>query len=97
MPRPVLWDIDQTLVESHGVGRELSARAFEHKTGGPMQYQARFDGITETVIFRETTALPGHERTPPRRPPDHPRSRGEHALERAPALVGRFVTPAAGR
>jgi phosphoglycolate phosphatase len=59
MPRLVLWDIDHTLIESRGVGRELSAAAFEQVTGQPMQDQATIDGMTEAVIFRETAKLHG--------------------------------------
>lgn len=57
MPHLVLWDIDHTLIESRGVGRELSAAAFEQVTGQPMRDQAKIDGITEAVIFRETAAM----------------------------------------
>jgi phosphoglycolate phosphatase-like HAD superfamily hydrolase len=57
--RLVLWDIDHTLVATRGVGRELSALAFERALGTPMLEQARIDGITEPVIFRETARLHG--------------------------------------
>lgn len=55
----VLWDIDHTLIATRGVGRELSAAAFEAATGVPMREQATIDGITEQVIFRETARLHG--------------------------------------
>ncbi|MFC8349791.1 HAD family hydrolase [Streptomyces sp. NPDC057280] len=55
----VLWDIDHTLIDTRGVGRELSAAAFERATGCPMREQAKIDGITERVIFRETAKLHG--------------------------------------
>ncbi|WP_432161556.1 HAD family hydrolase [Streptomyces sp. NRRL F-5630] len=55
----VLWDIDHTLIDTRGVGRELSAAAFEEATGVPMREQATIDGITERVIFRETAKLHG--------------------------------------
>ncbi|MEU5976410.1 HAD hydrolase-like protein [Streptomyces sp. NPDC047315] len=55
----VLWDIDHTLIATRGVGRELSAAAFEAVTGVPMRQQAKIDGITEPVIFRETARLHG--------------------------------------
>lgn len=55
----ILWDIDHTLIDTRGVGRELSAEAFEQATGMPMTEQARIDGITERVIFRETGRLHG--------------------------------------
>ncbi|MFE2971558.1 HAD family hydrolase [Streptomyces sp. NPDC059340] len=59
MAKLVLWDIDHTLIDTRGVGRELSAAAFEQTVGQPMQQQARIDGITEPVIFRETAKLHG--------------------------------------
>lgn len=57
--RVVLWDIDHTLVDMRGIGRELSGQAFERVTGMPMRQQAKIDGITESVIFRETAKLHG--------------------------------------
>lgn len=59
MDRLVLWDIDHTLIDTGGVGRELSAAAFEQTLGQPMRTQAKIDGITEPVIFRETAQLHG--------------------------------------
>ncbi|MFC8520368.1 HAD family hydrolase [Streptomyces sp. NPDC057257] len=59
MPRLVLWDIDHTLIDTRGVGRELSAAAFLQTTGQVMREQAKIDGITEPVIFRETAKLHG--------------------------------------
>ncbi|MFE2490972.1 haloacid dehalogenase-like hydrolase [Streptomyces mirabilis] len=41
------------------MGRELSATAFLRSTGQPMRQQAKIDGITEQVIFRETSRLHG--------------------------------------
>ncbi|MBP2063005.1 HAD family hydrolase [Streptomyces iranensis] len=55
----VLWDIDHTLVDTRGVGRELWAEAFEEVTGQPMREQAKIDGSTEPVILRETLELHG--------------------------------------
>ncbi|WSQ06390.1 haloacid dehalogenase-like hydrolase [Streptomyces sp. NBC_01231] len=59
MAKLVLWDIDHTLIDTRGVGRELSAAAFEETLGQPMRQQAKIDGITEPVIFRETARLHG--------------------------------------
>jgi phosphoglycolate phosphatase len=59
MAQLVLWDIDHTLIDTRGVGRELSAAAFLQTTGQPMRQQAKIDGITEPVIFRETAKLHG--------------------------------------
>ncbi|GHJ36027.1 HAD family hydrolase [Streptomyces sp. TS71-3] len=63
MARLVLWDIDHTLIDTRGVGRELSAAAFEEATGQRMLQQAAVDGVTEPVIFRETAKLHGLETT----------------------------------
>lgn len=57
--RLVLWDIDHTLIDTRGIGRELSASAFEQTTGLAMREQAQVDGLTEPVIFRETAKLHG--------------------------------------
>lgn len=57
--RIVLWDIDHTLIDTRGVGRELSAQAFQRATGTVMREQVRVDGLTEPVIFRETAKLHG--------------------------------------
>ncbi|MGW7757328.1 HAD family hydrolase [Streptomyces violaceusniger] len=59
MPLLVLWDIDHTLVDTRGVGREIWAEAFEEVTGRPMREQAKIDGSTEPVILRETLRLHG--------------------------------------
>ncbi|MEU6351098.1 haloacid dehalogenase-like hydrolase [Streptomyces sp. NPDC047072] len=59
MTRLILWDIDHTLIDTRGVGRELSAAAFLQSTGQTMREQAKIDGITEPVIFRETAKLHG--------------------------------------
>lgn len=59
MTRLVLWDIDHTLIDTRGVGRELSGTAFLRTTGLRMRQQAKIDGITEPVIFRETAKLHG--------------------------------------
>jgi phosphoglycolate phosphatase len=59
MVQLVLWDIDHTLIDTRGVGRELSAAAFQRTTGLTMRKQAKIDGITEAVIFRETAKLQG--------------------------------------
>ncbi|MBB5933328.1 HAD family hydrolase [Streptomyces zagrosensis] len=55
----VLWDIDHTLVETRGVGRELWATAFHEVTGVEMREQVSIDGLTEPVIVRETARLHG--------------------------------------
>ncbi|GGT82177.1 HAD family hydrolase [Streptomyces coeruleorubidus] len=57
--RLVLWDIDHTLVDTRGVGRALFEEAFRQVTGRNMERQAKIDGLTEPVIFRETAKLHG--------------------------------------
>ncbi|MBT2230420.1 haloacid dehalogenase-like hydrolase [Nonomuraea sp. NEAU-A123] len=52
--RLVLWDIDHTLLETGGVGREVFAAAFAEVTGTPMNDMAEVSGRTELVIFGET-------------------------------------------
>ncbi|GAA2070521.1 haloacid dehalogenase-like hydrolase [Streptomyces albiaxialis] len=59
MVRLVLWDIDHTLITMRGVGREVFGEAFRQVTGREMQRQARVDGMTDAVIFRETAKLHG--------------------------------------
>ncbi|WP_329583792.1 HAD family hydrolase [Streptomyces sp. NBC_01361] len=55
----VLWDIDHTLIATHGVGRQIFGECFEQVTGQVMKEQAAVDGMTEPVIFRETAKLHG--------------------------------------
>ncbi|MCW2569598.1 MAG: haloacid dehalogenase domain protein hydrolase [Mycobacterium sp.] len=50
----VLWDIDHTLIETGGVGRQLYVSAFEAVTGRPMKSEADPTGRTEPAIFAET-------------------------------------------
>jgi phosphoglycolate phosphatase-like HAD superfamily hydrolase len=49
-----LWDIDHTLIETGGVGRDIYAAAFEQVTGQPLEKMASLSGRTEPVIFGET-------------------------------------------
>jgi phosphoglycolate phosphatase len=55
--RLVLWDIDHTLIDTGGVGREIYQEAFEQVTGQPMRRQADISGRTEPDIFRDTLAM----------------------------------------
>lgn len=57
----VLWDVDHTLVETRGVGKELFARAFTAVTGVAMREQAQVCGRTEPLIFADTLRLHGLE------------------------------------
>jgi len=59
MRRAVLWDIDHTLIETRGVGRELYRAAFEHVTAVPFLRAASVSGSTEFRIISETLALHG--------------------------------------
>ena len=47
----VLWDIDHTLTENHGVNKEIYAFAFELLTGRRAEHKARTDGRTEPEIM----------------------------------------------
>jgi phosphoglycolate phosphatase-like HAD superfamily hydrolase len=55
--RLVLWDIDHTLIDTGGVGREIYQEAFEQVTERPMKRQADISGRTEPDIFQDTLAL----------------------------------------
>ena len=49
----VLWDIDHTLIENHGVNKETYALAFKLLTGCEAEHRARTDGRTEPQIMRD--------------------------------------------
>jgi phosphoglycolate phosphatase len=55
----VLWDIDHTLIENHGVNKETYALAFKLLTGRETEYRARTDGRTEPEIMRDMLAQHG--------------------------------------
>ena len=57
----VLWDIDHTLTENHGVNKEIYALAFELLTGRPAERSAQTDGRTEPEIMRNMLAEHGIE------------------------------------
>ena len=59
----VLWDIDHTLIENHGVNKETYALAFKMLTGWPVVYPARTEGRTEPEIMRGMLARHGIEPT----------------------------------
>jgi phosphoglycolate phosphatase-like HAD superfamily hydrolase len=61
--RLILWDIDHTLIDTGGVGREVFADAFAQATGVPMKDMAEVSGRTELVIFGETLDLHGIPRS----------------------------------
>ena len=50
-PLLVLWDIDHTLTENHGVNKEIYAYAFELLTGRRAEHEAQTDGRTELEII----------------------------------------------
>ncbi|NJC74088.1 HAD hydrolase-like protein [Planosporangium thailandense] len=50
----VLWDVDHTLIDTAGVGRQLYHAAFEAVTGRHLEHEADPTGRTEQAIFRET-------------------------------------------
>jgi phosphoglycolate phosphatase-like HAD superfamily hydrolase len=55
----VLWDIDHTLIENHGVNKETYALAFKLLTGREAEHRARTDGRTEPEIMRDMLTLHG--------------------------------------
>ena len=55
----VLWDVDHTLIETRGLGRELYEAAFEQVTGIPFVRAASVSGSTEFRILSETLTLHG--------------------------------------
>lgn len=71
-PRLVLWDIDHTLIETGGVGSELTRIAFAQITGRPTPQIADATGKTEPSIVVETLRLNGIEPTD-----DHQRAHAE--------------------
>lgn len=60
----VLWDIDHTLIENHGVNKEVYARAFELLTGRRAEHRAMTEGRTEPEIMRNMLLAHGIEPTP---------------------------------
>ncbi|MDX8055158.1 haloacid dehalogenase-like hydrolase [Lentzea sp. BCCO 10_0798] len=61
--RLVLWDIDHTLLQSRGMGREMYERAIPRAFGQPFQQLADVSGRTEVDIIVETLKLHGIEPT----------------------------------
>ncbi|MEV5543291.1 haloacid dehalogenase-like hydrolase [Saccharopolyspora shandongensis] len=55
--RLVLWDIDHTLIESRGVGREIYERVFPEVTGQRLRELATVHGRTELDIIHNTLRL----------------------------------------
>ncbi|WP_106253119.1 HAD family hydrolase [Allonocardiopsis opalescens] len=60
----VLWDIDHTLIETGGVGREVFGAAFQAATGIPMRDMVHASGHTEPQLFSETLEMHGIEEQP---------------------------------
>ena len=57
--RLVLWDVDYTLVDSDGVGRELYGIAFQEMFGRPMPQPGSMSGRTDRAIAIEVLGLAG--------------------------------------
>jgi phosphoglycolate phosphatase len=55
----VLWDVDYTLVDSGGVGRELYQRAFSDMFARPMPQPGSMAGRTDRAIMAEVLSLAG--------------------------------------
>lgn len=58
-PTLVLWDIDHTLVDTGGLGRDAYASAFRAATGETISETWRFDGRTEVAAAVEALATHG--------------------------------------
>ena len=59
----VLWDVDHTLIENHGVNKETYAEAFRLLTGYSTQHPAQTEGRTEPEIMRNMLLRHGIEPT----------------------------------
>nr|WP_042186689.1 HAD hydrolase-like protein [Kibdelosporangium sp. MJ126-NF4]CEL17456.1 Haloacid dehalogenase-like hydrolase [Kibdelosporangium sp. MJ126-NF4]CTQ91317.1 Haloacid dehalogenase-like hydrolase [Kibdelosporangium sp. MJ126-NF4] len=59
----VLFDVDHTLIETRGVGREMYERIFPVVIGVPFRKLAAVSGRTELDIIRETLELHGIDPT----------------------------------
>jgi phosphoglycolate phosphatase len=55
----VLWDVDYTLVDSDGIGRELYATAFREMFGREMPQPGSMSGRTDRAIAVEVLTLAG--------------------------------------
>jgi phosphoglycolate phosphatase len=55
----LLWDVDQTLIESSGATRDIYALAFELLTGRPPDVRPQTDGRTELTIIANILAANG--------------------------------------
>jgi phosphoglycolate phosphatase-like HAD superfamily hydrolase len=60
----VLWDIDQTLLEARGAGRDAYAAAFLRLVGRPLDQPWQFNGRTELAAATEVLRAHGVEPTP---------------------------------
>jgi phosphoglycolate phosphatase len=63
-PLLVLWDIDQTLLEARGAGRDAYAAAFQRLVGRPLDQPWQFNGRTELAAATEVLRAHGVEPTP---------------------------------
>jgi phosphoglycolate phosphatase-like HAD superfamily hydrolase len=55
----LLWDVDHTLIETGGVGRDVFAEAFRRLTGQPLARMPPVAGRTEPDILRAALELHG--------------------------------------
>jgi phosphoglycolate phosphatase len=55
----VLWDVDYTLVDADGLGRELYRAAFGEMFGGPMPQPGSMAGRTDRAIAVEVLTMAG--------------------------------------
>ena len=60
MQKLVLFDIDGTLIWTHGAGRSAIRDALHEEMGAEAYEHVRFDGKTDPLIVRELLAAAGH-------------------------------------
>ncbi|OLF08544.1 haloacid dehalogenase [Actinophytocola xinjiangensis] len=86
----MLWDIDHTLVDYSGLGREWYARALVNAVGKQLNHLPFFPGRTERSLVREI--LTAHDE-----PDDDERIERLYAELEAIALASREALPTLGR
>jgi phosphoglycolate phosphatase-like HAD superfamily hydrolase/uncharacterized protein YjbJ (UPF0337 family) len=59
--RLVLWDVDGTLVDAAGTGRDAFLEAFERVTGGPLIHLVPFEGRTDLEIALDLLRAAGRD------------------------------------
>ncbi|HEY3143799.1 MAG TPA: haloacid dehalogenase-like hydrolase [Acidimicrobiales bacterium] len=79
-PALILWDIDQTLIQGNGIGREIYAAGFQALTGRALEVMPDLAGRTEYAIVEDVLAFNGE--------PESSREAFYVELERATEKLG---------